>query len=153
MSRSLVGSSSTSTLAGRAGRVRYRYYVSRALQHGGDAQAHAGSGARLPAREIESAVVERIAEALADPLGLAAAANLDVAADQMLQLTERSNFVEAAIRRRDRNMVRQLVASVQVLADRVDISISSAAIAEMLHVPIDDEAANTFALTSNIRVT
>ena len=49
------------------GKVRYRYYVSRDLQHGGDASA--SEGWRIPAREIEQLVRTRIADALRDPLG------------------------------------------------------------------------------------
>jgi len=43
------------------GKVRYRYYVSRSLQHGGDASANPGM--RIPAREIEAVVIEQIAAA------------------------------------------------------------------------------------------
>ena len=38
------------------GRVRYRYYVSRSLQ-----EAKGGDGWRVPARELESVVAERLA--------------------------------------------------------------------------------------------
>ena len=41
------------------GKVRYRYYVSRALQTG-----EGGDGMRIPARELETAVVERLAQHL-----------------------------------------------------------------------------------------
>ena len=50
------------------GKVRYRYYVSRDLQHGGDASA--SDGWRLPAREIEPLVRARIVALLNDPLEL-----------------------------------------------------------------------------------
>ena len=50
------------------GKVRYRYYVSRQLQHGGDASANPGM--RIPAREIEALVIEHVAQCLADPIGL-----------------------------------------------------------------------------------
>src|SRR3546814_14539342 len=42
------------------GKVRYRYYVSRSLQHSGDARKTGGM--RLPAREIETMVIERLEE-------------------------------------------------------------------------------------------
>ena len=48
------------------GSRRYRYYVTRALQHNlADAKAE---GIRVPAREIEAAVINRLATALADPI-------------------------------------------------------------------------------------
>ncbi len=90
------------------GKVRYRYYVSKALQTGtANDDAH---GIRLPARGIETAVVERIAEALADPLQLAVEAGLDVAADQMMRLNDCGHLIAATVHGRDRAMVRQMVA-------------------------------------------
>ena len=132
------------------GTLRYRYYVSRALQHG---HGNTRNGIRLQAREIESAVTERLAEALTDPLGLAIDARLRVASDQMLQLAERSNIAAAAIRARDRMIVRQLVSNVRVLADRVEITLLTAALAERLQLAVKDGAPDTFVLISNIRVT
>jgi site-specific DNA recombinase len=133
------------------GRVRYRYYVSKALQTG--TASDNAQGIRLPARGIETAVVERIAEAFADPLQLAVEAGLDVAADRMMQLNDRGRLIAAAIRGRDRASIRQLVTGVRVLADRVYIAMSTAALAELLQASLDDEATETFSLTSNIRVT
>ena len=49
------------------GKVRYRYYVSRALQHEPENNAN---GWRIPARELEGAVITRLAQALDDPLTL-----------------------------------------------------------------------------------
>jgi site-specific DNA recombinase len=54
------------------GGVRYRYYVSRSLQQGqGASEGASGEGLRLPAREVEGAVKERVASLLDDPLLLA----------------------------------------------------------------------------------
>ena len=132
------------------GKVRYRYYISKALQTG---TANDHQGIRLPARGIETAVVERIAEALADPLHLAIEAGLDVMANQMMQLNDRGMQIATAIRGRDRAIIRQLVAGVKVLIDRVHISISTAALAELLQVSLDENANETFSLISDIRVT
>src|SRR6478752_3020170 len=52
---------------GANGKVRYRYYVSRDLHHG-DAE----TGMRIPAREIETLVTDRLAQTFDDPLALAA---------------------------------------------------------------------------------
>ena len=133
------------------GRVRYRYYVSRGLQHGTANDAH--TGIRLPAREIESAVVERLVEALSDPFALAIEAGLDVAADQLLHSNDRSNLAVARIRARDRACVTALVKCVRVLVDRVEIALHTAALAELLQLPVDKHAIDTCSLTSNIRVT
>ena len=50
--------------------VRYRYYVSRSLQHG--TKATGTKGMRLPASEIETLVAAKIAHLLSDPLSLCA---------------------------------------------------------------------------------
>jgi site-specific DNA recombinase len=55
------------TQAVKQGR-RYRYYVSRSLQHGGDASAN--DGMRIPARDIEALVCGHLASMVADPVAL-----------------------------------------------------------------------------------
>ncbi|MGC4025223.1 MAG: recombinase family protein [Mesorhizobium sp.] len=50
------------------GARRYRYYVSRDLQHGGDAAN--SNGMRIPAPEIEALVCARLAELFDDPIAL-----------------------------------------------------------------------------------
>ncbi|MES2288149.1 MAG: recombinase family protein [Pseudomonadota bacterium] len=130
------------------GKTRYRYYVSRPLHH----NANQANGIRLPAREIESAVIERLAEALSDPFALTAAAGLTMAAADLLQLHERSNLAIARLRSGDRAAIIALVERVRILAEGVDISLRTAALAELLQLPLGD-AAGTFSLTSNIRVT
>ncbi len=133
------------------GKVRYRYYVSRQLQH--KIADDARSGIRLPAREIESAVVERLVEALDNPFALAIEAGLDVAADQLLHSNERSYVAVARIRARDRASITALVRCVLILVDRVEIELHTAALAELLQLPIDKHATDTCSLTLNIRVT
>jgi DNA invertase Pin-like site-specific DNA recombinase len=133
------------------GKVRYHYYVSRQLQHG--IADDARGGIRLPAREIESAVVERLVEAMSDPFALAIEAGLDIAADQLLQSNECSNVAIARIRARDRTCITDLIKCVRVLVDRVEIELHTAALAELLQLPVDEQATETCSLTSNIRVT
>ncbi|MCP1471305.1 hypothetical protein J3E64_003009 [Sphingobium sp. OAS761] len=55
---------------GTTHKVRYRYYVSRSLQHNGDARKT--GGVRLPAREIETLVIEQLWRAVSDPIALLA---------------------------------------------------------------------------------
>jgi site-specific DNA recombinase len=56
-------------------KVRYRYYVSRSLQHEPDV-ADTKDGLRIPALEIEAAATEAVADALSDPLSLLAQAGI-----------------------------------------------------------------------------
>ena len=56
------------------GKLRYRYYVSRHLQHGtpaNDATAGSTSGVRVPAKELEQLVVKAVVAELKDPIALA----------------------------------------------------------------------------------
>jgi len=50
------------------GKVRYRYYVSRSLHHKGDARKTGGM--RLPAREIETLVIDQLYRTINDPIAL-----------------------------------------------------------------------------------
>jgi site-specific DNA recombinase len=52
------------------GSVRYRYYVS--------ADTSAGSTMRIPARQLETAVIARVAAALADPITMAGACGIEL---------------------------------------------------------------------------
>jgi DNA invertase Pin-like site-specific DNA recombinase len=66
------------------GKVRYRYYVSRHLQHGsktpGTDAAERPTGLRVPAREVEPLVIDAIRRRLNDPIALGAELGVDVTA-------------------------------------------------------------------------
>lgn len=57
------------------GTVRYRYYVSRHLQHGmpatNNAAANGTNGVRVPARELEQLVIKAVVDELRDPIAVA----------------------------------------------------------------------------------
>lgn len=112
------------------GRVRYRYYVSRHLQQG----ARLSSVMRIPAAELEAAVTNRLAEALDDPLSLVALldATLDPVALQALRATARE--VALRIRRRERDLVRKLVASVRVNPTGIRVRLHAGALLDALGV-------------------
>ena len=75
-----------------------------ALQH-----ATSDSGMRIPAREIEIAVTERLAAMLDDPLTLIGAAWLDVQPDQIRELSDAAARLAATVRSRSHVPVRQLI--------------------------------------------
>lgn len=60
----------------RKGNVRYRYYVSRALQH--DGASEGARGIRVPAWELETHISELTANLFDDPAALAAGLRLDL---------------------------------------------------------------------------
>ena len=133
------------------GKVRYRYYVSRALQRG--APVDASAAIRMPAREIEAAVTGRLAEALNDPLSLAAQAWLVIAPGEMSQIAARSAAAAIAMGNKDREMVRLLVQKVRLLNGRIEIDIGSRALADLLHVPLAARAPAAVTIACELRLT
>ncbi len=111
------------------GKVRYRYYVSRALQHepGSDTR-----GMRIPAREIETAVAERVAEALDDPLALLASAGIAPAPDEIRTAMASAQKLAAAARKKDRQLIRGLVTQVRVTPREVRIELAVDTLAKRL---------------------
>jgi site-specific DNA recombinase len=118
-------------------KVRYRYYVSRALQHEAGASA-AGSNEpriRIPALELEKAVAEGVGTLFDDPLDLASRAAIELRPDRMVQLHTSAQRVATRLRKRDRSCIRALVGRVTVERDRIVVELGATAIAEMLGVP------------------
>jgi len=74
------------------GKMRYRYYVSQGLHHG-----TSDTGMRVPAREIETIVAERVAQLFSDSLGLIATAWLQVPADAYAQIADRTQEIAARL--------------------------------------------------------
>lgn len=132
------------------GKVRYRYYVSRGLQHG---SAETGSAIRMPAREIEAAVIMRLAEALNDPLAIAAQAWLVIAPGETSQLIARSAAAARAIANKEREVVRGLVQQVRLLKGRIEIDVAGKGLAELFQLPMALGAPASLAITSEVRLT
>jgi DNA invertase Pin-like site-specific DNA recombinase len=133
------------------GKVRYRYYVSRGLQHG--APPEASAAIRMPAREIEAAVSGRIAEALGDPLSLAAQAWLVIAPGEVSQVATRSAAAATAIVSREPEMVRHLVQQVRLLSGRIEIDVASCALQDLLHLQVSAGAPAVVTLACEVRLT
>jgi DNA invertase Pin-like site-specific DNA recombinase len=133
------------------GKVRYRYYVSRSLQHGGSPAP--GTAIRMPAREIEAAVAARLAEALDDPLALAAQAWLVIAPGEVAHVAGRSAAASAAVVEREPGTVRRLVQKVRVFRGRVEFDVATKALRDLLHVPTSSDAPAIVTLTSELRLT
>ena len=132
------------------GNVRYRYYVSRGLQHG---TAGTGSAIRIPGREIEAAVTTRLVDALNDPLALAAQAWLVLAPGETSQLIARSAAAARAIQSKERVFVRSLVHQVRLLKGKIEIDVASKGLAKLFQVAIALGAPASFTLTSEVRLT
>ncbi len=132
------------------GKVRYRYYVSRTLQH--DPDSTSTMGMRIPSREIEAAVAERLAEALDDPLALLASAGIAPKPDEVRATMASAEKLAGAVRRKEFMLVRKLVTRVQATSREVRVELLISALAAKLGLETPGEDA-TVQLTSPVRLT
>jgi DNA invertase Pin-like site-specific DNA recombinase len=130
------------------GKVRYRYYVSQALH-----EATSEAGMRIPAREIEGVVTERLAALFDDPVEVIATAWVDVAADEYGALTLRARELAARFRQREYTLVRQLVKEVRVERGRITITCDAATIAGILGAVCIEGAPAVVALSCDVHLT
>jgi site-specific DNA recombinase len=130
------------------GKVRYRYYVSQALH-----EATSDMGMRIPPREIETVVAERIALLFDDPVEIMATAWLDVPADDYGALTLRARELAARIRQREYALIRELVREVRVERGRITVTCDAAIVAEVLGTTCVDGAPADIALHCDVRLT
>jgi site-specific DNA recombinase len=131
------------------GKVRYRYYVSQSTHHG----VSYSKALRIPAREIETATVEALAAAFDDPIALMARASIPLAPADLARIFSAAGTAAAAIRCRDPEMLRALVAQVIVHPTMLQIELVTAAMAEHLAVATSAEAEATLLLTCPARLT
>jgi DNA invertase Pin-like site-specific DNA recombinase len=128
------------------GKVRYRYYVSRSRQHGGDAVE--GVSQRIPAREIERVVAERVASLFDDPVDLVARAWLDLRPTALAGLTTGCAQIAAALRANaTTSPISNLISRIRVLDDAVALDLSTPAISAMLEIPRAPGAGDTITIT------
>ena len=126
------------------GTRRYRYYVS-----GPDAP---GSSLRIPAPELEAAVAACLVSALDDPLELCARAWLQVPVERTGELAHAAAELAARLRQRSRDLLRELVSSVCVHEDSVEVECDAGELAELLGAKLADHAHSTFTLRSEVRL-
>jgi site-specific DNA recombinase len=130
------------------GRVRYRYYVSRALHLG-----ESDTGLRVPAREVELAVTARIAALFDDPVELIASAWMHVPASGYTDAVARAQELGARLRGRDHVLVSKLLAEVRIEEGRIVVTCHTAAVANAMGLAHDLGAPGTVALTADARLT
>lgn len=135
------------------GKVRYRYYVSRSLQH--DPDARSTDGLRIPALEIEAAVSQLLAEALDDPLALLAQAGIPLESDRLRMILKQAEQLATSIRGKQRDTIRDLVAKVAVQAREISVELSVTTLCTTLAVehPAPADTQTSIPLTSPVRLT
>ena len=117
------------------GTVRYRYYVSRCLQHGGGAnRSEATQALRIPAHEIEAAVTTMLAKAFDDLLALLEKLEVPLQGESLQRIIARSQMLGSKVQRKDRPTVRSLVAGVVIERKQVRVDLASATLCTALHI-------------------
>ncbi len=130
------------------GKARYRYYVSRDLQTGSTT-----TGLRIPATELEAAVIQRIAALFADPLELAATARIELSPSDYTQLSARAATIASALPADLRTATDAIVTMVRIHDERIEIDCAAAAIAELLQATLELHAPATVTVVSDVRLT
>ena len=108
---------------------------------------------RIPAREIETAVAERLAAELDDPLALLGTAEFDLSAAELPALTGRAAELAATIRCRDAATISQLVRQVRVDGSGIELTCGAAALAGLLNARRAADAPATLLLRADVRLT
>jgi site-specific DNA recombinase len=123
------------------GKVRYRYYVSRDLQHSGDAENT--DGWRLPAREIEPLVRARVSALLNDPLEVITRSGAKIPSPDALRTIVEMGKAAAAILSGPRapaaKLLRSLVAEVRLGPDRVEIILTPTVLSSLLGIKLSPD--------------
>ena len=132
------------------GKVRYRYYVSRTLQHEPEANR---DGIRIPALELEKAVAEGMAQAFGDPLALAGRLKVELTADRIEGMIPAAEERALELRKRSRLLVRELISGVRIGRETIRIELDPHAVAKALRVEAAAEVSSPLVLSVEARVT
>ncbi|WP_353216383.1 recombinase family protein [Sandarakinorhabdus sp.] len=134
------------------GKVRYRYYVSRHLQHGctgtDRAKNDGANGVRIPALEIEPLIIAAITKQLGDMIGLATALGYDLGGpDAAWQLTQRAeqlaNILATSRPAAQQSLLSTIVRRIDVHPEAVQLTVATDALRAALKlsdVPAVDPA-------------
>jgi len=128
-----IGDRLTPTHANKKGR-RYRYYVSRRLIHPTGATA---DGWRVPAKELEAAVVQATCRCLRDDLWLIKALQLDQSSPERLlqaltQAAAMADKLEAKFDEHRRELLTEIIHRISLGSDSIRLEIRRAALAALL---------------------
>lgn len=134
----------------RKGTQRYRYYVSRALQHG--TVSASAQGLRIPAREIEQVIRQELTALLGDPLLLAHGCGLPVSPRVLEPITRICADAAHDMARSHAQLVR-IIKRIVIHPDRLDLEFSTVGIADMLGITPAPDGLQTFVHSTTVRLT
>jgi site-specific DNA recombinase len=132
---------------------RYRYYVSRSLQHGGDAKAN--DGMRIPARDIEALVRNHLAALLADPVALLSQTEVQLPPpEQLARMLAKEARIAKAMRddsdSAGRLDIATMVERIIIGSDEITIATRVSALLAILGYPPDQPQPTSPTLTTTI---
>ncbi|MEO9462339.1 MAG: recombinase family protein [Marinomonas sp.] len=130
------------------GKTRYRYYVSRDLQKG-----EAADGWRIPAKELEAAVIQRLTLALDEPLDLVSQLNITIEAAALKSATQNAGRTVAKLRKKHQWTIKSLIKLVRVFPDRIDIQIDSKTLSDLLDLKKAKDAPDDVVISVDARLT
>ena len=141
------------------GKVRYRYYVSRHLQHGiaqGDGDKRL-NGLRIPARELEKVVLQAIVAQMKDPIAVARQLGATMANPQhATSLLNRSTTLLAKLDGKRglpvQALLGRIVRRVAVQEDAVELTLEPTALGKELGLPADVIAADEIRIIIPARI-
>ena len=113
---------------------RYRYYVSRSLQHG--RVSGRSSGMLIPAMELEKAVTQQIADWLGDPLTVLAQLQTKPTPERSREAIAKLKTLTARVSKRERFIVRRLCEQVTIDPEKLLIEIPPQQLAAALELPL-----------------
>lgn len=130
---------------------RYRYYISRSLQHAPG--EHDANAMRIPALEIEAAVINMLVGALNDPLALIATAGFPLESDRLPGIIAATESTAALVRRRNQKTIRALITRVTIAPRQVSITIPVPAMCKAIGIDADANAKAEIELSEPMRLT
>jgi DNA invertase Pin-like site-specific DNA recombinase len=133
---------------GEGGKVRYRYYTSRALH-----ERTSDQGLRIPAREIEAVVLARLATAFEDALTLSAQARLIVPASDIASVMARSREAGAQAATRRSALFQDLVQQVRICRSGIDIDLSTSVIAQAIGAEREPDSSDVVTIHADVQLT
>lgn len=142
------------------GKVRYRYYVSRTLQHGpsaNDAAARGTNGVRIPARELEQLVIKEVVAKLKDPIALARRLGASIDGPRVVaSLVDNAAAMVATLDVKRglpvQVLLQRIVQRVAVLDDIVELAFEASALGHALGLEAGPSAAEAMTITIPARI-
>lgn len=132
-------------------RTRYRYYVSKAVHH--DAAAKASPAIRIPAQEIEQAVIAELAAMLADPHKLIERMRLDLPPGRYAFVSRSIEALHDRLLAGGRRAIRGLLGRAVVHHGTLELVISVESLASLLELQLAPGAPTTLTHHAQVRLT